>query len=447
MLERRLMHQHRVRHLAAMLMILVSPPVFAQTDSGGDEAVKERAAGVVASGPASSTTYNSLANAIQLETSGDDTNATISFALDWGGPVGKGTKDDDGALTQSFARQTVSVAASAPLGKNGKPSLFDFDGLGDGTSLTLGFAHYQGKVSQVPFNRASSIPALQSMLANRCIDANSLVWAAEGTSPAKNAERKAIALLLRTKVDGLKQESGTDAELALQRLANTDGDTKDLAALLEKKCVEGIDGGELTGSKTLYTQYATADERRSYDSAQPGGLWFMGGNAKVARTNYEFVDQVAFKADDISRTGYKAELFGGWIFPDGRQSLTGSFAYSRSYKAGDAIQLCQPTGSGSQTQCLSGALGKPAGTDKYIFSGEYRKLISLGGLPGKPSMGFAPRVSYEVNSKGVLMELPVYFVPNKDKALNGGVRFAYDTKEDDFAFGLFVGVPFSVFGQ
>jgi hypothetical protein len=431
--------------LAVLSLIAVPSTAWSQDQSGGGEAIKDRATDLASGGPSTSATFGTLANAIQLETSGDDTSATVSFGLDWDGPVGDQVKDDDGVVHQSFARQTVSITASAPLGKNGKPSLFDFDGLGDGTSLKIGFAQYQGKVSQVPFGRAGSIPELQSRLANRCIVANSAKWVAGAPSPVKIAERNAVALLLRAKVDGLKQDSGIDAEAALEKLAVVEGDTKELAGLLEKKCVDGIDGGELKGGKTLYTEYATPDERRAYDLAQPGGLWFVGGSAKISRTNYAFVDQVAFKMGDVSRTGYKAELFGGWIFPDGRQSLTASLAYSRSYKAGDDIQLCQTIGVGNQTQCLTGALGAPQVTKKYILAGEYRKLVTLGKLPGSPSMGFTPRVSYEFSSKGMLLELPVYFVPNKEKALNGGIRAAYDTKKDDFAFGLFVGVPFSLF--
>ncbi|HVR92101.1 MAG TPA: hypothetical protein VHG29_13555 [Novosphingobium sp.] len=402
--------------------------------------IKKQATDITAGGPSSSSTFGNLARSIQIETDGDDTTASISLGLDRSHPLGQGRRNSDGSTRFSFATDTLNVTATAPLGKGGKPSLFDFDSLGDGTSLAISFARYVGSVDYFPANDARSLPALQSRLQSRCIDARSIVWVSGEAAgdPSKETLARLVATELRAKIERTKLELGHGPDLALPKLAQSDDPKiKALAAYLLKQCVEVPDD--------LLPTYGTDEEKAVRPAGGPNGLWFFGGRGKLTRTNYEYLVQAPLAKSDISHTGYKVEGFFGRIFNSGRTSLTGSFAYSRSYRANDEAQLCGPNPVPGQLSCFTGSLGAPVKNSRYTLAGEMRWLLPLGSAEDAPNIGLAPRVSYEFKSNAALFELPIYFAPNEDKALNGGLRFAYDTGKDDFAFGLFVGVPFSVF--
>jgi hypothetical protein len=440
---------------------------LAQTDSGGPIAldnaeqtaasadVRKVAENALNRGASSSATFGALANSIQIETGGDDTTANVSFALNRSHPLGQGKPQPDGSTRFRFATDSIGISATAPLGKNGKPSLFDFDNFGDDTSLTISLSRYVGAVDYLRASNPASLPAIQGRLVNRCIEQRSANWVRFSASgdPQKEAVARLVAAELRTKIDRMAIERNAGPEFAVSQIAKKSDDEKlkALAGQIVKDCVEN-DGVEVSPAQLL-ADYGTDEDKAAIAASVngglrnggPTGLTFFGMRGKFSRTNYEFLTQEPLAKSDISRTNYKIEAFAGRVFDGGRKSLTTSFAYVRSHKANDEGQLCEPNGVGNQLACFTGPIGPPNRTSRYSLGGEFRWLIALEKLPSSPSIGLAPRVSYEFRSEGALFELPIYFAPNKDKALNGGIRMAYDTSKDDFAFGLFVGVPFSVF--
>lgn len=222
-----------------------------------------------------------------------------------------------------------------------------------------------------------------------------------------------------------------------------DKDIKPLAKLLSQKC-ENTKGDENPGVIAYQNMGGQLGEFADDEGIK--GVWYLGLNGTLARSNYGYLTQTPLTKSEVSKTKYKVQGFGGWIFPSGNASLTGWFSYARTFTPGEDVELCAPNGVGSQIQCFTGALGAPVQSDRYTVGGEARVLFALGRSADSAKIGIAPTVSYEVKSDAFYLELPVYLAPAKDgKRLNGGVRMAYDTSKDDFAIGLFVGVPFSIF--
>ncbi|MEQ1538501.1 MAG: hypothetical protein ABL928_06210 [Sphingorhabdus sp.] len=430
---------------AAMALGTFTSPALAESSSTGTDAIKATAQSGTTGGTTSSSTFGTLAQAFQIESTGEDTTATVALSFNLSEP-GQSRSLDTAPTKLIFGTTAVQISATAPLGKNGKPSLFDFDKLGDDTSLKFGLSHYWGAVNYIPASDANGIPARTSRLTRVCI-------AAESERAIANASQQERAKMRK---DGdnfredLNQKLAASATLSPQAALETIADqippteTSPFAKTLVLKCIEGI-GGALDGTKkSLVTEYGTVADKANVDDWNASGLWFIGGNGKVARANYEFIDQIVFNKRDFSRTNYKIEAFGGHISRNGKSSWQGSLSYVRSYKPQDDINLCQPNGVGAQILCLTGAAGAPAQKNRYTAAIEYRHLFTLQTLGGS-SLAIAPRISYEAKSKGALFDLPIYFAPDKSKGLNGGFRVGYDTAEDDLAFGLFVGLPFSLF--
>lgn len=435
------------------LVLAISPAQAGPTDQPTEPltnveqgAAKDRleqvAQTILVAGSKDSPTYGSLASTLNIATDKDDTTATLSVSYNRSHQVGSGKSLGDNATRFSFATESFSVTASAPLGKNSKPSLFDFDTLGDDTSLKFSAVRYASSFTYLPSSNPNSRPAMEMKLSDRCIDFYSSVFV---TNSDDHVAARAVAKILRDQIDAMRLANPRMSPgYAVSHLGDdASKDVKALADQVGQKC--GGESGPNNGGAGVLDAFLTLEERAAPRTGEPGGIWFIGSSGTVARANYTYLVQSPLAPADVSKTKFKLEGFGGWIFASGRTSLTGSFSYVRTFKEADEIELCQPNGVGSQLSCYTGPLGAPVETKRYTLAGEGRLLLPLGKDKGAPFIGIAPRFSYEFNSKAFHVEVPVYFAPDKGGKLNGGIRFAYDTGQKDFAIGLFIGVPFSIF--
>ena len=383
-----------------------------------------------------SSAFGTLANSIQIETDGDTTNATLSLGYHRTRPIH--TKRNGSSLDVTTTTDSFTVTVAAPLGKGGKPSLFDFDKLGDGTSIEFKGVRYWGTAHFLNNEDPAGMQQIENRKIGRCIYGESEKWAAKQPDYAKAQKTN---LQFRNELSSALIANQGQYDPALRVVTGSpDAGANGLATEL-LSCIGAAEKPTL-GSADDYITPSDAAATRKLRS----GLVFLGMSGTVARTNYEFIVQSPLGKDDVSHTGYKTQVFGGYVFPSGRVSLAGGFAYARKYKAADDAQLCEPNGVGAQIACYTGPLGAPTRTNRYTFSGEIRWRLPLPMISKDASIGLAPRVSYEIKSNSALIELPIYLAPAKGTTtLNGGVRVAYNTGDKDFAFGLFVGVPFSLF--
>ena len=391
---------------------------------------------IQAGATSNSTAFGTLANTVQIETDGDKTDASLSIGYHRTRPIK--TERSGGSFDVTTATDSFTVTVSAPLGKGGKPSVFDFDKLGDGTSIEFKGVRYWGTAHFLDNGNPASMQQIENRKVGRCIYGESGKWAEKQGDFAKAQK---INTQFRSELATALSANQDQYDPALRLVtASSDAGVKSLATEL-LSCIGAAEKPTLGSAD----DYITAADSQAVRNLR-GGLSFVGASGTIARTNYEFIVQTPLGKDDVSHTGYKVQAFGGYIFPSGKVSLGGGIAYSRTYKPGDDVQLCAPNGVGAQIACFNGPLGTPAQTNRYTLSGEMRWRLPLPMFSNDAAIGFAPRVGYEFNSHSTQFELPIYFVPEKGKkSLNGGVRFAYNTGSKDFAFGLFVGVPFSIF--
>lgn len=423
------------------LMLAFASPAQAQSanasQASSDAAsLMAEATTIQASATSNSPTFGTLANTVQIETDGDKTNATLSLGYRRTKPIRQVRNGSSFDVTS--ATDSLSVTVSAPLGKGGKPSVFDFDKLGDGTSVEFKAVRYWGTAHFLDNNDPASMQQIENRKNGRCIYGESDRWAARQSDFAKAQKTN---LRFRRELDTALGGTTHDYAPALQIVTGSaDAEVKGLASEL-LSCIGAVEKPTLGSAD----DYITAEDRQATQSLR-SGTKFFGISGAMSRTNYEFVVQTPLGKDDVSHTGYKTQMFGGYIFPSGNFSLGGGFAYARRYTPADEVELCGPNAIPSQTQCFTGPLGAPSRSNAYTFSGELRWRLPLPMLSENAAIGIAPRASYEIKSDSALLELPIYFVPEKGKSsLSGGIRMAYNTGKKDFAIGLFVGVPFSIF--
>jgi hypothetical protein len=137
-------------------------------------------------------------------------------------------------------------------------------------------------------------------------------------------------------------------------------------------------------------------------------------------------------------TGYGVNLAGSSVWP--MWMLSGGFSYEKTFKNVDSVQICSPVSAGStSSKCLTGTIGPPPGMYARILFAESRILISVGAL------AVAPRLEYDFTAAKFAAKLPLYFAPDKNKALIGGITLGYVTHGDGFGVEVFVGKAFSFY--
>jgi len=136
-------------------------------------------------------------------------------------------------------------------------------------------------------------------------------------------------------------------------------------------------------------------------------------------------------------TGYGANITLSQI--RGNALYSGGFSYEKTYKSDDPTQVCSPVTGSTALKCPSGTIGAPKEMFSRILFTETRMLIKTG------VFAIAPRLEYDLTASKFAAKLPLYFAPDKSKALTGGIALGYVTHGDGFGASVFVNKAFSFY--
>jgi hypothetical protein len=136
-------------------------------------------------------------------------------------------------------------------------------------------------------------------------------------------------------------------------------------------------------------------------------------------------------------TGYGANITLSQI--RGSALYAGGFSYEKTSKSATPTQVCSPVKGSTSLNCPSGTIGPPQETFSRILFAETRVLIKTG------VFAIAPRLEYDVTASKLAAKLPLYFAPDKSKALTGGIALGYVTHGAGFGASIFVNKAFSFY--
>ena len=136
-------------------------------------------------------------------------------------------------------------------------------------------------------------------------------------------------------------------------------------------------------------------------------------------------------------TGYGANITLSQI--RGNALYAGGLSYEKTYKSDDPTQVCSPVKGSTSLKCPSGTIGAPKEMFSRILFAETRVLVKTG------VFALAPRLEYDVTASKFAAKLPLYFAPDKTKALTGGIALGYVTHGDGFGASVFVNKAFSFY--
>lgn len=458
--------------VSSVICCAAVPPAFAQGKSAQEtkaarlvgqaaEVQEEEDRGIIeAQGPADREGFSPSDPTFQLLATSDDKEVSLGLTLD------HSTVQVNPQNPYKQRAQTLRFSAHgfAPVDKDGGDRFVNLAKPLSGSRLKFGLSYY---FSSYTLRQEDIDVAVQVMNLSfdNCTGERISAWAAD-----KPEVSRQLAANYREIIEALKRQ-GLETESAMAAVTSPDFDnlntipevrahrenaafravaeSKDLPAFAQlqaavDRCRIG-NGGDFQNNEQLIARYGNGapigSSIRGVTANAP--TFFVGGHAAFGRKSFSFLDRTAFVIQDKTKGEYELSAFGGIIGGDGLWSLRTGVTHARTYEAQDEVQLCQPTGTPGQLQCLSGPDGAPDRTKVTALTLEARRLFTIPGT--KSRIGVAPEFAFDPDDSEYTIEVPIYFVPDKDGKLTGGVQFSYGSKKDDLVFGLFVGVPFTVF--
>ncbi len=429
--------------LVASLAALSISPALAQTPAGSTamspqaaaiarqlaEAGNEQAGRVISEGsPDSRASAGFSSSNIQFTSEDGETSVSAAMSFDLQSYSAPGS---DGYYRVS--RTKMSAVATVPIdGESKGGNLFAGDSLVSGSKLKLSMTHLSTRVG----SGGASGPQIAAAY-RKCVGQNAALWAeAQSDRPAALGTAGAFTAQLNDRLSAR-------GDVNFDGLFESASDQGAVGKYVTQACFPGADEAKLSDEYDLIKTYG--DDPRSFrrrflpDNAR---LTFWGIDASMGRDDHIYLDRAAFKLPSEPRTSWEVGAYYGWINSDLTFSLRGRAVYGQTYKDNDEVEICRTVSIPAGTECIKGPDGAPLRQRTGLVSVEARKLMTVN---GDTQIAIAPQVTYRTEDNNVGVEVPIYLVPDKDGKLSGGIKAVYNSKGDEFAVGVFVGVPFSIF--
>lgn len=188
-------------------------------------------------------------------------------------------------------------------------------------------------------------------------------------------------------------------------------------------------------------KYASAEQQAEYDGAffdkKHSYRWLWGTAAKVGYQDVEYVTEAGPLKQKGGRTPWSVGLWGA-IKPGEQEWLVlVNGQYQRAYKDNDAMTVCPlPTPGASSVICAAGPLGEPKQITKKLLTAEVRSRVA--------GIGYSIAVTRDFAANVTGIEIPVYFLADKDSKLTAGVQTGWRNDTKKASIGVFIGTPFSI---
>ncbi len=355
-------------------------------------------------------TSNSVDSSIAISTSTTSSRVAINLNIE----SGSVTPDEipSGVGLHTVRTRSISLVASAPIDSDAERSqLFSLSGPEDGFTLGL-----NARFNQYRFNRVSNEANQTNLEREREL--------------IKSFESFAITACVRREVDNVRRtEAQCKDQLSrdFSRLFVTSFDPKthdDLWAQMDQS------------QRKAYEDLLAVPKPITLDN---GPFLNFGLSGLISYGEFTYFDPVSSALqEDEQRIGFQAGASSSLVFPNDNYSLSASAAFQRNYKASTDQAVCplEPEEGTTFIACPIRDFGEPMRDDSLLIRGEWRYRLAN-------SFAISPHLVYDALDDEVRVELPIYFIPDDDSGLTGGVRVGYDSEEDDeLILGVFVSTPF-----
>jgi len=172
----------------------------------------------------------------------------------------------------------------------------------------------------------------------------------------------------------------------------------------------------------------------------------FGFEASVGFNDFEWFDRVALVPREERRTDWSVAAHVARYLSGSHTALTGSISYQRAFEAAEEERVCPAGTTDPEAECPNMRTAGPTRNENLLLAiGVRHRVLGADGNLG--NLAVAPIVTYDVIDDVVGVDVPIYYTPDDEGGLNGGIRFGYRSdREDKFSVAFFVGTTFDVFG-
>lgn len=207
---------------------------------------------------------------------------------------------------------------------------------------------------------------------------------------------------------------------------------------------DNLDGERCDDSNYAMQWYDRTNYRknqRGYPAATDFGI-----DASIGFNDFEWFDRVALLPREERRTDWSVAAHVARYLPGSHTALTGSISYQRAFEAADEERVCPPGTTDPEADCPNMRTAGPSRNENLLLAAGLRHRI-LGADGSLGNLAVAPIVTYDVIDDVFGVDVPIYYTPDGQGGLNGGIRFGYRSdRENEFSVALFVGTTFDIFG-
>ena len=331
-------------------------------------------------------------------------------------------------------RTRLGIVATAPIDTTkAGASVFSGDSLVTGSKLKLSVTHFSTTVGSGMGSAATTQRAYR-----KCVSDQTTIWAITNANTEGAAWE---AQVYSSSVDA--KLSGQSDQINFNGVLRAAAQDSKVGTAVQLACQPGISGGVFrnTGELVSNSLGPQTGFRRMFlpDDAK---LTFWGVDASMGRDDHSFLDRTNFKLASSPRTSWEVGAYYGFINSDLTFSLRARAVYGQTYKDNDEAQICRTVSIPAGPECIKGPDGAPLRQRSGLVSIEARHLVTV---KEGTQIAIGPQVTYRTEDKNVGVEVPIYLAPDEGGKLSGGLKAVYNSNGDEFAVGIFVGVPFSIF--
>ncbi len=328
-----------------------------------------------------------------------DDRATLAFAI---GSWDLRPSQEGNAVTKGV--ESLNFIISTPLGGEGEANGSSFSDLTNGTTMTIRWGRF---VMSARRDATLEAQAIEQRATQKCLDKTAATFGARLRALGASPDPQRVAAL------------ETERQGALNQCRDPDG-----------------------GFGNLIQAYLPTEERDYLRGIFASAPYDLGVEATVGRTKFKYVDPLTLTELSDRKIEWSIKAFYNRYLLASKTALTFSAGYERGFKGADEEIFCPPNPTNVVVKCTEAAGAPPKKGESLLFSAGVRHQFSIGGK--LRDLATAPLVTYDAVDDLFKVDVPVYFLPDKDGGLTGGLRFGYRSDTDKLSFSVFIGAAFSI---
>lgn len=204
-------------------------------------------------------------------------------------------------------------------------------------------------------------------------------------------------------------------------------------------------------------EFLTEEERKLHadEAFYQAKVWNVGASGALGYDEHEYRDALTLEEASTERTPFSVKAFFGQVGPAKSFGLaSGGYVswrlgakYEQDYKDATKRTLCKPAPATGPQECFTGPFAKP---DRELTSSAYGvlRLIPTASESLVGFKGLEANSDYDFENDVFSIGGSLYLIADDKGQARGGVRARWKTNDDDpltkddnFTFGVFVGVP------